>query len=135
MHNYVKLLLQFTALTLLQTTTEGYYKLRHFYYKLRQKVITNYIENLLQIISKFITNYIENLLQIISKIYYKLYQNLLQIISKFITNYIKIYCKLYRNLLQITAAQIPSNSWSLLQTALVSLKITKVYKLRQKLLQ
>ena len=43
-----KLLLQIEV-PLQQTTTENYYKLRHIYYKLQQKNITNYIKNLLQI--------------------------------------------------------------------------------------
>ena len=58
-----------------------YFKLRHFYYKLRQKIIRNYIKNLLQITAAQISPNIDN--------YYKLCQfsKLLQITSKIIANY------------------------------------------------
>ena len=66
-----KLLLQIEV-PLQQTTTENYYKLRHIYYKLQQKNITNYIKNLLQIAPAQISSN---------------YWWLLQIVLIFVTNY------------------------------------------------
>ena len=72
---------------LLQITTVGYCKLQQLYYKLRQKIITNYGSSYFCKIRN----------------YYKLCQVLLQITAAFsvITNYSKFYYKL-RQVLQIT---------------------------------
>ena len=87
------------------------YPLLQDYYKLRQKIITNY--------GSFITNYNSVLLQITAKIYHKFRQKVLQITAavifekfKIITNYVKFYYiygsfksyyKLRQILFQITA--------------------------------
>ena len=93
--NYDKNLLQITTV-LSKIMAVDYYKLRQFYYKLRQKIILNYNIKILQITAaltfaklKIITNYV--------KFHCKWRQLLLllQIIVNFVTNYGRHY-KLWR---------------------------------------
>ena len=83
---------------------KNYYKLKYLYYKLQQKVITNYNKKLSQIRSKKYYKLWQLKFPQIIDDYYILSQFLLQImvVFKFLTNYVKNCYKLWQ-LIHITA--------------------------------